>query len=402
MEFKQLIIAKPGEFNKLDEKSLEEVIKADQRVYPLLDSFIEIGTRQITQIPGYTNNNLPDKSPKYTPDIVFDDISFKVMTYVSKKNPKYQEASDNIMAFLQCLINDWKRGIRKDRVKQFWSEIIIDGKTKKEKLPFGRWDYLMENILWYIAQKTELTVTNELTEINPPENLEKMELNVLVIPEDLQKNPNIQNKGAARIWYLAKRFRDEVQAETTQPYKQEMIERSGVTEELIKPKEVELERGKLEIKDTSEKAKAYLEQVGHYLSGLIPISSPRRQPGKALPRLYKIPEKYKPKGSTDIPIVIDDTNYKEFLEVYRPILDTSLKKWKQLDGNIGELVTFYYGIQDHPQVKEEYLFLPQYQIKLVKSHMWINIPVLLARMQGLEKNYTKDRYLNKLTIQPLV
>ena len=368
-----IVLIKPEAYEKINKSAAEGYFKAEQRVLSAIrGGLVDRGEEQLKTKTGFTSENLPDESPKRT-EFSLDGIDFNLITNVKVINPPYQTAFDKITGFLEVLVNDWNQGIRKDNVKTF------------DKKPFVEMSYLMRNALWYLSRVTELGVENKFERIAAPTEIDKMELEKLVIPVDLMRDFDIEKPGAAKLWYQARKFYDDVIATAVAPLKDEMVKRTRVTKE--------------EIPDETQK---YWEQSGKYLFVVQSIPSTRREPGKVINRLYMIPQKTKPKGSTALPVVPGPENYQQLLEDYRPILLTSLKKWKNLDGKIGELIIFHYGIENEPKVQEQFPFLPEYQLKRDGNKMFVSVQSLYNRMKLLEKDYKKNRLLRKHSVIPIL
>jgi len=372
MELDAIVLVKPEAYEMLDKSAAEGYFKADQRVLPAIKSgLINRGEEQLKAKTGFTSENLPDESPKRT-NFSLDGIDFDLITNVKVINPPYQTAFDKIAGFLEVMVNDRNQGIRKDNVRTY------------DKKPFVELDYLMQNALWYLSRVTELGVENKFERITPAE-VDEMVLERLVVPVDLMRDFDIEKLGAAKLWYQANRFYDDVIATAVAPLKDELVERTGVTKE--------------EMPDETQK---YWEQLGEYLFVVQSIPSPRRQLGKVINRLYFIPQKTKPKGSTALPVVPGPENYQKLLGEYKPILPASLKKWKNLDGKIGELVIFHYGLENESKVQEQFPFLPEYQLKKDGDKMFVSIQALYDRMKALEKDYVANRLLRKHSQVPIV
>jgi len=373
MDLDAIVLVKPEAYEMLDKSAAEGYFKAEQRVLSAIkDGLIGSGEEQLRAKTGFTRENLPDESPKRT-NFSLDNINFDLITNVKVINPPYQTAFDKITGYLEVMVNDWKQGIRKDNVRAF------------DKKPFVEMNYLMWNALWYLSRVKELGVENKFENIAAPAEIQAMSLERLVIPVELMRDFDINRHGAAKLWYQARRFYDNVIATAVAPLKDELVERTGVTKE--------------EMPDETRK---YWEQVENYLFVVQSIPSPQREPGKTLDRLYMIPEKTKPEGSTALPVVPRPENYQRLLEEYRPILPASLKKWKNLDGNIGELVVFYYGIENEPKVQEQFQFLPEYQLKRDGDKMFVYIQAVYDRMKALEKDYKVNRLLRVHSVVPIV
>lgn len=369
-----IVLVKPKAFTAMNKGSIEGVIKADQRVISALNDYLTVGEEQLKALTGYDNDHLPKESPTRTSKTL-DDITFDIVTNVRVNNPEYQIVFHKIMGFLEMLANDWVTGVRKDGVRTYEVDSV--------KTPFVRWDYLMWNIFYYTSRKTELGVTHEIEEIKGYPQLADMDLNRLVLNGALVEKPDITKKGAAQQWYLAKRFYDEVMSDTVEPFKEKMEEASGITE----------------MPDETTK---YWQQISNYLATLTTIPSPRRQYGKVINLLFQIPTKDKPKGSTELPVVPDYKNYQKLLDAYEPLLQTSLKKWKRLEGKIGELITLYYDLENEPRVKDEFPYLPEYLPKREDDKMFISVQALYSRLAALEDDYMKNRMLRKHSIARII
>ncbi|MBU1204628.1 MAG: hypothetical protein KKE93_01850 [Nanoarchaeota archaeon] len=383
MDLDAIVLAKPEAYETLDKSAAEGYFKAEQRVLSAIKAgLIDIGEEQLKAKTGFTSENLPDESPKRT-EFSLDGIDFGLITNVKVINPPYQTAFDKITGFLEVLVNDRKQGIRKDNVKTY------------DKKPFVEMNYLMRNALWYLSIVTELGVENKFERIAAPAEIDKADLERLVIPVELMQDFDIEKPGAAKLWYQARRFYDDVIATAVAPLKDEMVKRTGVT-----------------IEEMPDETQKYWEQLGEYLFVVQSIPSTRREPGKVINRLYMIPQKTKPKGSTTLPVVPGPENYLQLLEDYRAILPTSLKKWKytkgekkgeyNYEGKIGELVIFYYGIENDPRIQDQFPFLPEFQLKRDGDKMFVSIQALYDRMKALEKDYVASRLLRVHSVVPIV
>jgi len=373
MDLNAIVLVKPEAYESIGKVAADGYFEAEQRVLSAIkDGLILRGEEQLRAKTGFTSENLPDESPIRT-DFSLDGIDFGLVTNVKVINPPYQTAFDKITGYLEVMANDWKQGIRKDNLRTY------------DKNPFVEMDYLMWNVLWYLSRVTELGVENKFERIAAPAEIDKVDFERLVIPTELMRDFAIEKPGAAKLWYQARRFYDDVIATVVAPFKDELVERTGVTKE--------------EMPDETRK---YWEQVENYLFVVQSVPSPRRQAGKAIDRLYMIPQKTKPKGSTALPVVPGPENYQRLLEEYRPILPASLKKWKNLDGNIGELVVFHYGIENEPKVQEQFPFLPEFQLKRDGDKMFVSIQAVYDRMKALEKNYVANRLLRVHSQVPIV
>ncbi|MBN1386227.1 hypothetical protein JW968_04630 [Candidatus Woesearchaeota archaeon] len=372
MSLDVIVLVKPEAYQRLDVKAAEGYFKAEQRVLSALkEGLIERGIEQIAGLTGFSDQNLPAESPARTV-IELDDINFVLSTSVRRTNPQYQKAMDKITGFLEVLANDWKKGIRKDNVRTY------DGK------PFVEWDYLMQNVLFYTSRVTGLGVQTQIESISAPSQYDEP-LDRLAVPVALMRDFDIRRPGTAELWYRGRRFYDDVENASVKPVKKELARKSKVTLDEMPPE-----------------TQKYWEQLGAYLFTVQSIPSPRRQPGKVHDRLFLIPEKSKPKGSTALPLIHDPDNYTALLEEYRPGIQTALKRWKNLEGNIGEIVTFYYGIEDEAKVAEQFPYLPEYSVKRDGSKTFVSIQALYDRIMALEQDYTKNRLLRRHTQSPIV
>jgi len=373
MDLDAIVLVKPEAYESMGKAAAEGYFKAEQRVLSAIKGgLIDRGEDQLRAKTGFTSENLPDESPTRT-EFSMDGIGFGLVTNVKVITPPYQAAFDKITGFLEVLVNDRQQGIRKDNVRTY------------DKNPFVEMDYLMWNVLWYLSRVTKLGVENKFERIAAPAEVDEMVLERLVIPVELMRDFNIESPGAAKLWYQARKFYDDVIATTVAPLKDELVERTGVT-----------------VEEMPDETKKYWEQLGEYLFVVQSIPSPRRQAGKVIDRLYMIPQKTKPKGSTALPVVPGPENYQALLEEYRPILPTSLNRWKNLEGNIGELVVFYYGIENEPKVQEQFPFLPEYQLKKDGDKMFVSIQAVYDRMKALEENYVANRLLRVHSQVPIV
>ncbi|MBU4455958.1 MAG: hypothetical protein KKA65_00495 [Nanoarchaeota archaeon] len=373
MNLDAIVLVKPEAYERMDKSAAEGYFKAEQRVLSAIKGgLIDKGEDQLRAKTEFTSENLPDESPTRT-EFSMDGIDFGLVTNVKVINPPYQTAFDKITGFLEVLVNDRQQGIRKDNVRTY------------DKQPFVEMDYLMWNVLWYLSRVTELGVENKFERIAAPAEIDKVDLERLVIPTELMLDFDIEKPGAAKLWYQARKFYDDVIATAVAPLKDEMVKRTGVT-----------------VKKMPDETQKYWEQLGEYLFAVQSIPSPRRQPGNVLSRLYEIPQKTKPKGSTALPVVPGPENYQQLLEEYRPMLPTSLKRWKNLEGNIGELVVFHYGIESDPKVQEQFPFLPEFQLKRDGDKMFVSIQALYDRMKALEKDYVASRLLRVHSVVPIV
>ena len=364
-----IVLVKPEAFERMDKKAAKGVFQAEQRALSWIKNGIDIGEKQLQAKTGYTNENLPKESPTAT-EFTLDDIAFELKTNVKVVNPPYQTAFDMIAAFLEVLVQDREDDIRRDNVRTF------DGKAYVE------WNYLMKRVLGYISRITQLGVENKFEKIKAPEELDAS-LDKLVVPVNLIEKFDIEKPGAARFWYQARKFYDEVIAATVAPFKGELVARSRVTE-------------------MPAETKRYWEQIEEYLFVVDSIPSAQRQPGKVLKRLFTVPRKTKPTGSTALPIIVGPENYGDLLEEFRPGLAKSLGRWKDVDGKIGEVVVFYYGLENDAKVQEQMPFLPNYDVKRDGDKIFVSVQALYDRMKALQTDYKTNRLLRKHSAVPIV
>jgi hypothetical protein len=367
---KAITIIKPGAYERFDKASAEKFFRAEQQVLSLLEKGrIALGEEQLKAKTGFTNEHLPTASPTRT-DFTLDDITFNMLTTVRANNPTYSTTFIQICSALELLQLDWKDNVRKDGVRTY------DGE------PFVRWDYLLRLVTGYLSQATILGVENKFEAITAPKEIAEEKLEALVLPLSLIDGFEINRPGSARLWYRARRFCEEVEQETVAPLKKEVEERSGVKEMPAETQEHE-------------------EQIADYLFVLKSVPSPRKEYGKIISRLFEVPQKNKPEGDTSLPIVVGPDNYLTLLEEYRPILTTSLKKWKGLEGKIGELVTFFYGIEDEEKVLEQFPYLPEYKVKRDGEKIFVSIPAIYSHLKALEQDYKTNRLLRRHSAQPV-
>lgn len=362
MELEAIFIEKPKKFKEMDESALREFMKAKQRVLAL-SSLIDEGEAQLKEKTGYDNAHLPKESPDRT-NFTLDDIAFNIITNVKVNNPEYQVAFDKIVWFLEELLID---GSSRYGVRTYEDELFV------------RWDYLMGRVFRYVSGVTNLGVENKFESIVAPDRLDTMKLSKLVMPINIVNEEfNINKAGSAEVWYLMRRFYAEVMAEIVEPVKEETARKSGVSTEQI-----------------PDETTDYLTQVGKYFSKIRNIPSHRRQPGQAINRIFMIPQKDKPKGSTEPPIVVGPDNYLSLLDEYRPLVNTSLKKWTKLEGKIGELIIPFYDIGDHEKVQKEFPAISEYNLIRDGNNIFVSIRALYNRMKALEKDYKKNRLLTQ-------
>ncbi len=390
-DYKTIVIAKPEAYEGITKESAVELFKADQQVLSALKgALIEKGINQLKARTGYTNDYLPPTSPVKAEPFTLDGITFKLHTTVRRNNPQYEPAYAKIQGFLEVVESDRQQGIRKDRVRTYDNDVTGD------KEPFVRWDYLMSNVYRYISQGVKLGVENKFDEVTAPPELREP-LDRLVIPVALMQDFDISKPGAARLWYQACQLYADVAQKTVEPFRkglEERAERAGEIEE----GEEEVERfGRTE--RMPPETQEHWEQVHDYLFKVQRVPSPRSQPGKSLQRIFAIPER-KEKG--ELPVVITGENYQERLDAFRPHLDKSLPRWKEVEGHLGELVTFYYGVERDEKVREEFPFLPEYQVKKEENQMFVLVRAVHARMKALEEDYIKNRLLTRHEVRPLV
>ena len=65
-------------------------------------------------------------------------------------------------------------------------------------------------------------------------------------------------------------------------------------------------------------------------------------------------------------------------------------------------MVFYYGLENHPRVQEEFPFLPEYQLKRDGDLMFVSVQAVYDRMLALEKDFTKARTLRRHDVMPIV
>ncbi|MBW2990135.1 hypothetical protein KY348_00345 [Candidatus Woesearchaeota archaeon] len=386
MNLEHAILVKPQAYEEMGEKATKERVRADRDVLSdIKEGIIDLGTAQLKAKTGYDDKHLPKESPIRPKDFSLDGISFGLVTDVQVINPKYQDVFDEMSIFVKHMTDLWKQGVEMNVMRTYEIEVTRRGKKTLEKAPFLEWKCLMTNMLGYVSNATDLRVTNEIEKIISPKEMKEMKLEELVIPANIAKDFDIEKPGSAKLWYLASRFYDEVTEETIEPVKKEMAKRTGITKKKM-PKEKQL----------------YWEQFSKLLYRVISIPQSRRQAGKTIHRLFKIPQKQKPKGSTELPVIARPENYIRLLEDYKPTLEFSLKKWTSLEGNIGELVIFYYGLENNLRVLEEFPFTPQYHLKKEEDQKFICLTTLYERMKALEKNYTKSKLMQVHEIEHII
>ncbi len=395
MSLEPRVLVKPKAYEAMGKQATEEMIKADQRIITAIkEGIVDRGKEQLKAKSPYNKKNLPSENPTREPEFELDDIKFGIKTTVQVVNPKYEVVFSKIIGCLEYVVNNWRKGDRADQIRTYPVEIIGNGEGKTtEKSAFIEWNHLMWHSLWYISRETLLDTVTEIETIKPPAEYEGMDLSTLVVPITDTEGFDIYQPGSAKVWYLAKRFLDEVMQETVEPVKKEMVKRA---------------EGKNE----------HAEQFERWLYSVEKISSPRRQLGKVINLLFRIPQKDKPKGSTTLPVVPNEENYLKLLETYREQLPSSLEQWKyksgkkkgeyKYEGKIGELITFYYELEegswlnDDARVLGQFPYIPQYQVKRDGDKMFLSIQALYDRMKALETDYVKGRQLTKHKIECIV
>lgn len=383
-DYKTIVIAKPEAYEGITKESAMELFKADQQVLGALkSSLIERGIEQLKARTGYTNEKLPTTSPVSAEPFTLDGITFNLFTTARRNNPKYKDAYTKIQGFLEVLDSDWDNDIRKDGVRTY------------DKEPFVRWDYLLSNVFGYISQGVKVGVENKFEAVTAPSELQEP-LDRLVIPVALMEDFKISKPGAAKLWYQACQLYTDITHEIVEPFRTELEERAERAGDEEEGEGVE-RLGKVERMPVQ--TQEHWEQVANYLFKVQRVPSPRSQPGKALKRLFAIPES---KGEGEIPLVITGKNYRHIADAYKSRLDASLQKWTKVEGHLGELVTFHYGVEKDPKVKKEFPFLPEYQVKKEGEDMFVRVRAVHARMKALEEDYTKNRLLTRHEVRPLV
>lgn len=375
-----IVLVAPGTYEWLDQKSVENCLAADQRVLSLLKKgIIDPGEEQLKSMTGYNADNIPEESPIPT-DPNLDGIQFHLVTTVKPGKVSYQRAVDGIDKFLQSLEFDYDNGKYRKEVIALPLESMTGGDL------FVDLDYLLSHAFLHVdfERGNEYEVENKVDKVVPPKELVEEELNSLALSIEMVQDFDITNPGAAKLWYRAREFYNLVKSKTKNRLEDDMKERAG----LEVPKET----------------KKYWEQVAGYLVGIQKIPSPQRQSGKTFHRMFKVPQRGKQRGSKALPVVVTTGNYTELLEEYRPILSASLKKWKKLDGNIGELTIFHYDLQDEEKVREQFPFLPEYHLQRTdECTQFVSIAAVRDRMLALQEDYKNpERVLYRHTVAPLV
>ena len=369
MDLDSIVLVKPAQYEELGKTAAEGWFSAEQSIISALAKNTKNG---MGIIPGgedllknnhpYSKNNLPATTP-VTTNFTLDDIKFEVETAVNVPNPPYETAFTNIIKHIENLVLDFKDGIVRPAIRTIDDE------------PYIELNYLMRRGFRFIGDVQEYGLKNELKVVNVPEKLETMSLDKLVLPIELLKGFDIKKPGAAETWYLAKRFYDEVQADTVKPIKEAVVQKSGDAEQ-------------------------YWTQVEGYLFIVQNISSPQRQFAKVLNRIYRVPKPSKKKG--ELPVIIDHNNYLAMLEAMKGNIDKKVNQWKVLDNNIGELTALWYGIGDNAKVQEQFPFLPEYMAKKRDDRIFVSVQAVYDRLKALEQDYMSNRMLRKHTIQPIV
>ncbi len=366
-----IVLEKPVPYDVMDLGSAESYLKILQGWLTMIKvGIVDKGEEQLKAMTGYDGEHIPDESPVRL-DYSTQGFDFSLITNVKVVNPPYQSICDKINGFLEVVVNDWRQGVRKDGVRTYDKEVFVE------------WNYLMRNVLGYSSRSSRLGVENKFEKIIAPSEVDELSVDRLAVPLDLWGDFNVEKPGAVKIWYLARKFYEEVMEETVKPFKATLVENAKDVEAPIE-------------------SKKYSEQIEKYGFVVQRVVSPRRQPGKLFSLLYAIPQKGKKRGSTSLPVIPGPDNYVQLLEDYRSELPKSLKKWKKFDGKIGELVVFYYGIEGDERVQDEFKFLPEYAVKRDGDKMFVSVQALYDRMVALEKNYKVNRVLNRHSSVPIV
>lgn len=371
-----IVFLKPGAYREPGESAARGYFEASQRVLSFIEKgLVKRGYDEIRALTGYSGDNPPDESPKKTPTITLDGIEIDLVTDVRALNPDYGEAFKDIGTLMRGLIFAWEKGYAADFYRT---------SGKKGNAMAVNWNYVMENAHKSISGVTELEVVNQIKGMRPPGDYGRMKLDRLAVPVEVMRDFDIRRPGTAKIVYLAKRFCEEIIKDTVGPFRQEMIRKTGITR-----------------KEMPEKTDEFPEQIGKDLFTVKSIPSPRKQYKKGIETVFKIPQKGKPKGSRELPVIPDDENYIELLEEYRDVLPSSLKKWKSLQGNIGEIVTFYYGIEGEERVREELGSLPEYLLERKGDSMFVSGHAIYKRLMEVG-NVKTDRLLRKIESEHIV
>ncbi len=361
MKTEYIVLEKPKK-----NKNIKEMVLTDQRVLKFLKKFVNEGEEQLKQ--GYSNNNLPKESPTHQKKEL-DGIEFLIQTSVSK-NISYKDVYNNLIDFIK--FNDFNYGkIDDNYLFQRNNEIFIE------------WNFLMDNYFFNLGNFTNLSVANKLpkNKMKIPEEIEKEKIKKLVIP--LRKF-NIEEPGSAKIWCLARKFYEELS-------------------EISKKEKKDIEsKTKVSVHELPKETITYLEQSDDIVYGITSTPSQRKEYAKIVSRLFEIPQKQKPKGSKEIPIIITQKNYKDLLREYSLNMEKSLNQWEKLEGNIGELITFYYGIENNERVKEEFPFLPEYKKIDENNTAYVSMDALAQRIAALTQDYKKNRLAKKHFVEPIL
>jgi hypothetical protein len=374
------VMAKLDDFDKITDKEITDVVAANQEgLTALKTKVIEPGEEQLKGMTGYNKYKLPKVSPIDAPPIVLDSITFNLKSKVSP-NIQYKEVFNGLMYFIKFNMHDWEEGIRKDNVRNHKGEQYIE------------LQYLLSNyfFLYNDSSIANLIVKNEIPEkgIIPSADLEHETLEKLVINLDLVNNFHIKKPGSAKFWYQAKKFYDS-ELPKINAVKKEMENRTGVSKENMPVKMVE-----------------YSEQIKNFLYVVDSVPQVRKQYAKILERLFAVPQKDKSKGSKELPVIVNETNFIKLIIDYSPLVGTSLKTWKTLEGNVGELIAVLLGIEDEPRVAQEFPYLPEYKsnaIPVKNNRTFISVQGLYNRLYALaeSKDYDKDKLARKHSLQPI-
>lgn len=386
------VFVKPKAFTELDTGAVGRVFRADKRVLPHLDRLVELGTEQLKAKSGFDNEHLPKETKVVSPEFSYDGISFQLETKVSRLNPKYDNMFEELKTFLGHVQYLWGQNATKQVVI---TDEVSHGKSVKDE-PFIRWDFLMVNAMRYNENWTQLKVSTE-PKTTAPADYDNMPLNRLVVPAELVANFKIDRPGAAKVWYLAARFVDEVKSELKSPVQKAM---------------------EAKVEEMPEETQKYLEQFGNMLYTVTVVPSQRPLSGQVYKRLFAIPEKVRKKGDKALPVIAGKDNYLQLLADYAPTIGEGMDKWATLEGNIGEMNVIFFGLQDHPRTRKEFPQIKRYiaqadspldrvkwdnpaTVEKYARNIWVSLNAVIKRMDGLDEDYTMDRTVVRHSVEKL-
>ena len=151
-----------------------------------------------------------------------------------------------------------------------------------------------------------------------------------------------------------------------------------------------------------EHVQTFVQQFGDLLVSVTTTPVTRPEYGKAINRMFRIPEAAKKRGSRELPAIPTPENYIALLEKFRESLPRALPQWRNLENHIGELVTFHYGLENNARVAEAYPFLPEYQLKRRGNVAYVSLEAVKERLEGLVSDYQSHSARQSIAIAQVI